>query len=65
MIIVVGSRDAQFPFMGPNKIKFYHEDDPDNIYYNEMCGYRVLLENFQEFENDPYVGLEHYRRAFD
>lgn len=64
MIVVVGSKDAQFPFMGPNKIIYHHEDDPDNVIYNEMCGYRFLLDNFHDFADDPYIGLEHYRRAF-
>lgn len=65
MIVVVGSREAQFPFMAENKFSYFHEDDPDNVYYNEMCGYKFLLNNFHYFENGPYVGLEHYRRAFD
>ena len=64
MIVIVGSRDAQFRFMGQNKIIYHHEDDPNHTVYNEMCGYRFLLENFDDFMDDPYLGLEHYRRAF-
>lgn len=65
MIVIVGSRNDTFHFTGPNKTIFHTEDDPDNVYYNEMCGHRYILQNFDRFRNDPYVGLEHYRRAFD
>ena len=65
MIIIVGSRNDTFHFTAPNKTIFYTEDDQDNFYYNEMCGHKYILQNFDKFRNDPYVGLEHYRRAFD
>lgn len=65
MIAVVGSKDGQFHFMDSNKFMFQCEIDPNNIYYNEMCGHRFLLDNYEQFKNDPYIGLEHYRRAFD
>ena len=64
MIIVVGSREDTFHFMGPNKVAFFHEHDPMNVFYNEMCGYRAMLADFQKIKDEPYVGLEHYRRAF-
>lgn len=64
-IVVVGSHSGGFYYVAPNKQKFYCEDDPDNYYYNEMCGYKFLLEHIDKFSDLPYVGLEHYRRAFD
>ena len=65
MIVVVGGRDSQFRFMDHNKVKFFHENDPDNFFYNEMCGHKFLLDNLGKYGGDSYIGLEHYRRAFD
>ena len=65
MIIVVGGKNDNFFFMGENKTKFFCNDDPDNFYYNEMCGYKFALDNFEKLKDEPYIGLEHYRRAFD
>lgn len=65
MIVVVGSKDNSFSFMGDNKVRFFTESDPNNFYYNELCGHRYILDNFDQFKNDAYVGVEHYRRAFD
>lgn len=64
LIVVVGSRSDNFPYMAANKRQFFREGDPDNLYYNEMCGHRYLLEHMDELADRPYVGLEHYRRAF-
>lgn len=64
MIVVVGSKEGPFHFMGPNKVRVFHEDDPHGSVYDEMCGYRHFIENFGRFKDDPYAGLEHYRRAF-
>lgn len=65
MIVVVGSKENSFSFMGDNKERFFIEGDPNNYYYNELCGHRYILEHFDRFKNDAYVGVEHYRRAFD
>lgn len=65
MIVVVGSNDKSFSFMGDNKVRFFTEGDPNNFYYNELCGHKYILDHFDQFKNDAYVGVEHYRRAFD
>lgn len=65
MIVVVGSNDKSFSFMGDNKVRFFTESDPNNFYYNELCGHKYILDHFDQFKNDAYVGVEHYRRAFD
>lgn len=65
MITVVGSVKSQFPYMAPNKNAYYHETDPNNYYYGEMCGHKWLLDNWAGLKHEPYLGLEHYRRAFD
>lgn len=65
MIIVVGSVKSTFHFMAPNKQPFYHETDPNNYYYGEMCGHKLMLDRFIDLKHEPYLGLEHYRRAFD
>lgn len=65
MIVVVGSKDNSFSFMGDNKVRFFTESDPNNFYYNELCGHKYILDHFDQFKNDAYVGVEHYRRAFD
>lgn len=65
MIVVVGSKDNSFSFMGDNKERFFNEGDPNNYYYNELCGHKYILDHFDRFKNDAYVGVEHYRRAFD
>lgn len=64
-IIVVGSKDDKFNFMSYNKEKFMREGDPDNFIYNEMCGHKYVLDHFDEFSRRPYIGLEHYGRAFE
>lgn len=63
MIVVVGSREGEFKFMGPGKVPYYHEDDPNNRYYDEMCGHRWLYEHVGDIFSAA-TGLEHYRRAF-
>ena len=65
MITVVGSVKSTFPFMAPNKNAYYHETDPNNFYYGEMCGHKNMLDRFIDLKREPYLGLEHYRRAFD
>lgn len=65
MIVVVGSKENSFSFMDDNKVRFFNEGDPNNYYYNELCGHRYILDRFDQFKNDAYVGVEHYRRAFD
>lgn len=65
MITVVGSLKGIFPFMAPNKQPYYHETDSNNYYYGEMCGHRWMLDRFIDLQREPYLGLEHYRRAFD
>ena len=65
MITVVGALDDEFHFLGDNKKKFFVERDPDNFYYNEMCGHRHVLRNIEKYVGLKYVGVEHYRRAFD
>lgn len=64
MIVTVGA-PGPFYFMRPDKRIFYHTDDPLNGIYNEMCGHRWLMDHIEWFEHEPYLGLEHYRRAFD
>ena len=64
-ICVVGSHEGVFYYDSPNRHRFYCEDDPNNFYYNEMCGHRYLLEHIDGLVGAPYVGLEHYRRAFN
>lgn len=51
--------------MGENKTPFYTENSKESFFYNEMCGHRFMLENFERFKDKAYIGLEHYRRAFD
>ena len=46
MITVVGSVKSTFPFMDSNKNPFYHEDDPNNFYYGEMCGHKFMLDSW-------------------
>ena len=65
MIVIIGSLKNTFPFMAPNKERVYHETDPNNYYYGEMCGHKWLLDHFIDLKREPYLGLEHYRRAFD
>lgn len=65
MITIVGSVKSTFPYMAPNKQAFYHETDPNNFYYGEMCGHKWMLDNCDSWNREPYLGLEHYRRAFD
>lgn len=60
MITVVGSRTSTFNYIDDFRRKFFHEDDPNNFYYNEMCGHKYNLEHL----DDDYIGLEHYRRTF-
>lgn len=64
MLIVVGSRFSEFPFITKTKYKFYCEEDPNNFLYNEMCGHKFLLDHIDDLMTEPYLGLEHYRRAF-
>lgn len=65
MITIVGSLNSAFPYMAPNKQAFYHETDSNNFYYGEMCGHKWMLDNCDSWNREPYLGLEHYRRAFD
>lgn len=65
IIVVVGSENDTFHFMGENKTPFYTENSKESFFYNEMCGHRFMLENFERFKDKAYIGLEHYRRAFD
>lgn len=66
MIAVVGSHKDEFYFDdGLTKVRVYHDDDPQSTLYNEMCGHRHLLTNWETYSKDEYCGLEHYRRAFD
>lgn len=64
-IVVVGGRRDKYPYLRADKIQYFHESDPDSIYYDEMCGHRFLLKMVYDLMDLPYVGLEHYRRAFD
>ena len=65
MIAVVGSHTDNFKFDdGYTKVRVYHDDDPQSPIYNEMCGHRHLLDNWDQYSHDVYCGLEHYRRAF-
>lgn len=65
MIVVVGGKNDSFHFMDEFKQRFYHEGDPLSWYYNELCGHKYLLDHFEEYRHEPYLGVEHYRRAFD
>lgn len=62
MITVVGSRNSKFNHLDNIRQPFYHEDDPNNYYYNEYCGHLYNLEHISDHKN--FVGLEHYRRTF-
>lgn len=64
MIVIVAGRKDDLAFNATNKVRYDYETDPNSPIYNEMCGHRWLLNNFEEHKNDPYLGLEHYRRAF-
>lgn len=64
-IVVVGGRRDRFPYLDATKIQYFHESDPDSVYYDEICGHKFLLSMVRDFMDLPYVGLEHYRRAFD
>lgn len=65
LITVVGGTKDDFHFMGENKLIFLREEDPDNFYYNEMCGHKFNLKSYPALIDYKYIGLEHYRRAFD
>ena len=67
MICVVGSKDGPFHFLEgrPEKTRFFCESDPDNVFYNEMCGHKWMFDNIDSLMAEPFLGLEHYRRAFD
>lgn len=59
MIKVVGSKVKDtFHYLDDIREPFYTEDDPNNYYYNEICGH---LANDKQ---DDIMGLEHYRRTF-
>ena len=51
MITVVGSRTSTFNYIDDFRRKFFHEDDPNNFYYNEMCGHKYNLEHL----DDDYI----------
>ena len=65
MIVIVAGRKDDLAFNATNKVRYDYETDPDSPIYNEMCGHRWLLDNCEGHKNEPYLGLEHYRRAFD
>jgi hypothetical protein len=65
VVVSVGGRKDRFCRSRNACVRYYHEDDENSFYYDEMCGHRWLLGVVGGLMDRPFVGLEHYRRYFD
>lgn len=64
MIAIVGSKNGEYHFLREGTVRVNHEDDPNSLYYEELCGHRWLLSRIDSLMDEPYLGLEHYRRRW-